>query len=246
MGRAVRCLPFEACRSRAVVAVRSTSGGDEQLALGSRRDDDASVCSVGLELRERSRCVSQWEGRSEDGADLPGSDEVVHPQVMRCQGPAVHPGCHDAHQHLPLVGGGALDVAELDSIRAAVSVLGEGLHGHAPVVFEVAVGRDVRRRLTRVHPRAAVASETRAAPESAAGTPDGLSAPEAVPATAMPMAVNTEVPSAEPTWVADPARPEASPACVSGMAPAMTMVVGVKLNATPMATRRRPGSTATV
>ena len=60
-----------------------------------------------------------------------------------------------------------------------------------------------------------MASATTAAAVKAAVKPAEVSvlAPDA-PAAAMPMAVNAAVPSAAPTWVADPARPDASPVCV--------------------------------
>lgn len=53
------------------------------------------------------------------------------------------------------------------------------------------------------------------------------------PPAEMPIAVNAAVPGAAPTCVAEPASPAASPAWASGTASAITMVVGVKLNATP-------------
>ena len=51
--------------------------------------------------------------------------------------------------------------------------------------------------------------------------------------------------NAAPIWVADPARPDARPALFPGIAEAMTMVVGMKLRATPTATNSSPGRTAT-
>ena len=91
-----------------------------------------------------------------------------------------------------------------------------------------------------------MASATTAAAVKAAVKPGevSVSVPDA-PAAAMPMAVNAAVPSAAPTWVADPARPDARPVCVAGTAEAMTMVVGMKLSATPTATSSSPGRTAT-
>jgi len=98
-----------------------------------------------------------------------------------------------------------------------------------------------------VQPSAAVAMATTAAAVKAAVNPEVLSVPPeaADPLTAIPMAVKTAVPSAAPTWVAEPASPDARPVCVSGTEEAMTMVVGVKLSATPTATRSNPGRTAT-
>lgn len=84
---------------------------------------------------------------------------------------------------------------------------------------------------------------TTAAALNAAENPAEPSTSE--PPAAMPIAVNVAVPSAAPTWVAEPARPDASPARSSGTAPAMTIVVGMKLRATPVATSSKPGKAAT-
>ena len=80
---------------------------------------------------------------------------------------------------------------------------------------------------------------------NAAEKPEGASTLEPPPPTASAMAVKVAVPSAAPTCVAEPTRPEAKPAWASGTAEATTMVVGMKLMATPLATSTSPGSTET-
>ena len=86
-----------------------------------------------------------------------------------------------------------------------------------------------------------MASATTAAAVKAAVNPVEVSVLALVAPAEMPIAVKVAVPSAAPTWVADPARPDARPAWASGTAEAMTMVVGMKLSATPTATSSRPG-----
>lgn len=51
------------------------------------------------------------------------------------------------------------------------------------------------------------------------------------------MAAKVAVPTAAPTWVADPARPEVGPKCVSGNTEAMTMVVRVTYEGTNQSLR---------
>jgi hypothetical protein len=67
--------------------------------------------------------------------------------------------------------------------------------------------------------------ETTAAAVNAAVNPDGARTAALDPLADIPIAVKVAVPSAAPTWVAEPAIPEARPVCVSGIAAAMTMVV---------------------
>ena len=69
--------------------------------------------------------------------------------------------------------------------------------------------------------------------------------PRAASSAVSAIAVKVAVPRAAPTWVAELAIPEAKSVCVSGTADATTIVVGVKLSATPVATRSRSGKDLT-
>src|SRR5580765_267198 len=63
-----------------------------------------------------------------------------------------------------------------------------------------------------VRPSRAVASATTAAAVKAAVNPDGVRVLAPAPPAARPIAVNVAVPSAAPTWLVEPASPDASPA----------------------------------
>jgi hypothetical protein len=98
---------------------------------------------------------------------------------------------------------------------------------------------------TRATPSRAVARATAAAAVKAIENPVRESVCAAAPLADVPRELKVAVPTAAPIWLIEPARPAARPVCVSGTAPVMTIVVGVKLSATPTATRARPGRTAT-